>query len=499
MNYCALARVIHSGNKYRIMRMGFFRFLPYFLCIFALNQALYANEGAKWLRSSFADVQKAADAKDPYAQGFLSLVYAHGDKGMDVSFENAKGWAVLSSQSDHWLGHFAMGYLARFPSDGVDNARNVGRHYLKSFQDPDGKMIKAAATGDPIASFALAEIFTSDEVRPALVPDLDLAARHYSFSSNAGYGPAMVQFSLLKTHAVGDVGVSKDLAGGISLLQEASASDLPAAHHYLGRAYFKGLGVKTDLPQALIHFKAAADHGYAISQLTVADFYAYGVAGPPKVDLALRYARLAMGQMEKEALEKITEYEGILAAGKGDDGSVTGALPRVPDPIETVPPPPAPPSPGRPMPPSSLEPVLSPALPSPYSPAVPAPGVALNPPAPVATPSLPTPPPLPTSPPAPSSLPLPSLGSSDELRELAKNHYFGRKSAPDYAKSFALFTQSANSGDAEAARYLGIMYLRGKGVPKDNAKALEWFSLASDRGDTLAAKNVRMLKSVLGN
>lgn len=94
---------------------------------------------------------------------------------------------------------------------------------------------------------------------------------------------------------------------------------------------------------------------------------------------------------------------------------------------------------------------------------------------------------------------MPSLGSSDELRELAKNHYFGRKSAPDYAKSFALFTQSANSGDAEAARYLGIMYLRGKGVPKDNAKALEWFSLASDRGDTLAGKNVRMLKSVLGN
>ena len=57
--------------------------------------------------------------------------------------------------------------------------------------------------------------------------------------------------------------------------------------------------------------------------------------------------------------------------------------------------------------------------------------------------------------------------------------------------------QSANAGDAEAARYLGIMYLRGKGVPKDNAKALEWFTLASDRGDALAGKNVQMLKSLL--
>ena len=479
MYYCALARVIHSSNKYGIMRMGFFRILPYFLCISALNQALYANEGSNWLASAVSDVQKAAEAKDSYAQGFLALVYAHGDKGMDVSFENAKRWALLSAQADHWLGHFALGYLARFPSDGLANARNVGRHYLKAFQDPDGKMIKAAATGDPIAAYALAEIFTSDEVRPSLVPDLDLAARHYSVSSNAGYGPAMVEFSLLKTHAVGDVGFSKDLAGGISLLEEASRSNLPSAHHYLGRAYFKGLGVKSDLKMALVHFQAAADRGYAISQLTVADFYAYGVVGPPKVDLALRYARLAMGQQEKKALEKIAEYEALLA---GSGAPVTAALPRVPSPTETTPPPPTPPSPGRTLPGAPVERNLTPDLPSPYAPPPP-PVAPLTPPTPIRV--------------APG--PSPSAGSSVEARELAKKHYFGRGSPPDYGKSLVLFTQSANAGDAEAARYLGIMYLRGKGIPKDNAKALEWFTLASDRGDVLAGKNVQMLKSILGN
>ena len=489
MHYCALARVIHSSNKYGIMRMGFFRILPYFLCISALNQALYANEGSSWLQSSVSDVQKAADAKDAYAQGFLALVYAHGDKGVDVSFESAKRWALLSSQADHWLGHFALGYLARFPSDGLDNARNVGRFYLKAFQDPDGKMIKAAATGDPIASYALAEIFTSDEVRPSLVPDLDLAARHYSVSSNAGYGPAMVEFSLLKTHAVGDVGFSKDLAGGISLLEEASRSNLPSAHHYLGRAYFKGLGVKSDLKMALVHFQAAADRGYAISQLTVADFYAYGVAGPPKVDLALRYARLAMGQQEKKALEKIAEYEALLAGNEAGNGSsVSAAMPRVPSPTEMTPPPPTPPSPGRTLPGAPVEPTLTPGLPSPYAPPVPSPPPVgpLTPPTPI--------PPAPVAP-----VPIPSSGSAVEARELAKKHYFGRGSPPDYGKSLALFTQSANAGDGEAARYLGIMYLRGKGVPKDNAKALEWFTLASDRGDALAGKNVQMLKSILGN
>ena len=490
------------------MRMGFFRILPYFLCISALNQALYANEGSGWLESSVSDVQKAAEAKDAYAQGYLALIYAHGDKGVDVSFENAKRWALLSSQADHWLGHFALGYLARFPSDGSDNARNVGRFYLKAFQDPDGKMIKAAATGDPVASYALAEIFTSDEVRPSLVPDLDLAARHYSVSSSAGYGPAMVEFSLLKTHAVGDVGFSKDLAGGISLLEEASRSNLPSAHHYLGRAYFKGLGVKSDMKMALVHFQAAADRGYATSQLTVADFYAYGVAGPPKVDLALRYARLAMGQQEKKALEKIAEYEALLAGSEAGNGSdISAAIPRIPSPSEMTPPPPAPPSPGRTFPSPPVEPTLTPSLPSPYAPSVPPPPTVspLTPPtSPPPTPPTPTPvspltPPAPISPPPLAPAPVPSGGSSVESRELAKKHYFGREAPQDYGKSLSLFTESANGGDAEAARYLGIMYLRGKGVPKDNSKALEWFTLASDRGDALAGKNVQMLKSILGN
>ena len=101
-----------------------------------------------------------------------------------------------------------------------------------------------------------------------------------------------------------------------------------------------------------------------------------------------------------------------------------------------------------------------------------------------------------TKPPAQSALPSSGSGSSEEIRALAKNHYFGRESAPDYKRSFALFTQLANSGDPEAARYLGIAYLRGKGVPKDNIKALQWFRVSSQRGDALAEKNVRMLESL---
>ena len=64
---------------------------------------------------------------------------------------------------------------------------------------------------------------------------------------------------------------------------------------------------------ALVHFQAAADRGYTTSQLIVAHFYAYGLTGPAKIDLALRYANLALLQDRENASEKIYEYEQLLA------------------------------------------------------------------------------------------------------------------------------------------------------------------------------------------
>jgi len=474
------------------MRMGTFKLLCYLLCISALNQALYASDGKRWLDLSLKDVQIAAEARDSYAQGFLALVYAHGDKGADISISNASKWAALSSQANHWLGHFALGFLARFRADGLEEA-DIGRYYLKSFQDRDGRMIKAAASGDPVASYALAEIFTSDEVRPFLVPDLELAAEHYSVASRAGFGPASVEFALIKAHLIGndEFGIRKDIPGGIALLQEAARANIPSANHYLGRFYYQGIGLKPDSKMALVHYQAAADRGHAISQLTVADFHAYGEAGPIKIDLALRYARLAMDQMETQALEKIAAYEELLAGGgiaRQEKSLVTS--PQVPSPEQDAPPPP--PSPPRSEPFLSPQASFSQALPSAYegSTRIPELPSVVSPPQ---NTTLPIPPSLPSSTSA-------SLATGPiQKRELAKKHYFGRQAVLDYGISIRLFTDSANAGDAEAARYLGIMYLRGKGVPKDNTKALQWFTLASERGDSLAKKNATTLQSLIGN
>ena len=488
--------------------MKFVRTVTYFLLICFLNQVHYGltTEGTKWVLSDVDTLKEASSKSDPFAQAVLALAYVHGDKGLNISLENAQKLARISADSGHWLGLFTLGYLHRFEPLGP-NSEIVRNYYLQSFHDPDGQMIKLAARKDPIASYVLGEIFTSDEVRPDVVPDLQLAARHYEIASQGGYHPASVQFALFKLHAIVEpgMGIEKDLGQGIRLLEDAAKQKLPSGHHYLGRSYFKGIGVESDLEMALVHFRAAADRGYGLSQLTVADFYAYGVTGPPKVDLALRYARLALTYNEESALEKITEYQNILS---GDaNASMAFSPPEIPVPESTMLPPDPPSLSAKTDPdPEDFEVTR---LPSPYTPKTPSPSTP------------------PFSNPTNSSVPVPlassspgnevstqdrmelhsdptppsALGdqkSSAEICESAKNLYWGRGVQVDYVTAHKLFLKSASAGNAESSRYLGLMFLRGKGVEKNLQTAVEWFEQAAKGGDSLAQKNLVTLQAMLG-
>jgi type IV secretory pathway VirB10-like protein len=238
----------------------------------------------------------------------------------------------------------------------------------------------------------------------------------------------------------------------------------------------------------------------------VADFYAYGVTGPPKVDLALRYARRALTYNEESALEKITEYQNILS---GDaNASMAFSSPEIPVPESTMPPPDPPSLPTKTGPdPEDFEVTR---LPSPYTPQTPSPS----------TPPISTPTNLSATAPLASSsavnevstqdrmelqtdpTPPSTLGdqkSSAEMCESAKNLYWGRGVQVDYATAHKLFLESASAGNAESSRYLGLMFLRGKGVEKNLQTSVEWFEQAAKGGDSLAQKNLVTLQAILGN
>ena len=52
----------------------------------------------------------------------------------------------------------------------------------------------------------------------------------------------------------------------------------------------------------------------------------------------------------------------------------------------------------------------------------------------------------------------------------------------DYATALREWTPLAKQGDADAQYNLGVMYEKGRGVPKDDKTAVKWYRLAAKQG-----------------
>ena len=78
------------------------------------------SAGHQWVTSDIDSIMEASSRNDYFAQGFLALVYIHGDKNRQIDYDKAYKLAVLSSEGGHWLGHFALGYLYRNEPIGPD-------------------------------------------------------------------------------------------------------------------------------------------------------------------------------------------------------------------------------------------------------------------------------------------------------------------------------------------------------------------------------------------
>jgi TPR repeat protein len=63
----------------------------------------------------------------------------------------------------------------------------------------------------------------------------------------------------------------------------------------------------------------------------------------------------------------------------------------------------------------------------------------------------------------------------------------------DYAKALIEFEPLAKEGNALAQVILGLMYLDGHGVPKDNKTAVKWYTLAAEQGDADAQYNLGVM------
>src|SRR5579885_3542871 len=90
-------------------------------------------------------------------------------------------------------------------------------------------------------------------------------------------------------------------------------------------------------------------------------------------------------------------------------------------------------------------------------------------------------------PPAPSAPPAANANAEPDLA-------YGAYQRGYYLTAINEATKRAQQNDPAAMTLLGEIYSQGLGVPRDDAKAAQWYKLAADRGDAHALFALAMFK-----
>ncbi len=73
----------------------------------------------------------------------------------------------------------------------------------------------------------------------------------------------------------------------------------------------------------------------------------------------------------------------------------------------------------------------------------------------------------------------------DILYQLGLMFIDGKRIPKNYAKAAKWFLKAANWGSLEAMHKLGEMYRYGDGVPQDDSEAIKWFRKAGAKEETI--------------
>lgn len=83
-------------------------------------------------------------------------------------------------------------------------------------------------------------------------------------------------------------------------------------------------------------------------------------------------------------------------------------------------------------------------------------------------------------------VPLPAAESASALKVRARDFYYGSRGEQNYAKALQLYMQAADLGDAEAQYVSGGMLFKGMGAPKDINRAFRLLYQAAINGQSSA-------------
>jgi len=123
----------------------------------------------------------------------------------------------------------------------------------------------------------------------------------YEAAVTQGYSLALVGLGELLLNG----GNSGEKERAVELLQRAVETGSIVAHHHLGFAYEKGLGVHRDYELAIMHYEKSAERGYAASLGALGYLHRKGFGTSKNFPEAVRLYRLAADQGDAVAANRL--------------------------------------------------------------------------------------------------------------------------------------------------------------------------------------------------
>ncbi len=424
------------------------RLFTLFVSLLSLFNSLFSiQEISNVLSESLHDIQSKAEQGDAYYQGVLGVLYRTGEMVPVISKPLAENWTLKSSAQMHPIGFANQGILAmqsNFPS-------LAKKHFKKAI---DNNLKNLANSGDPIANYCMAELFTS------LVPkDYQSASMYYKRAIQANHQTSK---GLLGAMHLFGIGLEVNRSNGIRLLREAGNNGSPIAAFSMGIAYRQGIGVEVDEQKTIYWMQKSADGGYAQSQFYMGMCYHRGDFVNQDFQKSLTFLRLSAAQNFAEAekalsnlLDKPEYQQAQQALLKKRDSIPSNSIESAN--ISNV------------SPPKSL--ILGDASLA---------RIDFEDEEPVLTF-------------AERLLKEAESGDIEAMKSIASRYSIMDQ---NYKESAKWYERAAVSGDAIAQRFLGVLFMIGKGVPQDYKIAEKWFNKAIEGGDKLALKKLKLLREV---
>lgn len=206
-----------------------------------------------------------AEAGDKAAQTLLAEIYSRG-LGVPKNQAEARKWYKLAAEQGVPEAEFRYGLILL--AEGSEQSRAQGRVFME----------KAAASGNALASFNLAQLILTDRLG-----DAGRTAAFAHFMDAAKQGIPDAQYAVAQYYANGVDPVSQDLETAAFWLSGAAAQNFDTAQLEYGQMLLSGVGVERNLKQGYSWIARAARAGNVVARAELAKLYWGGIGVEPDV------------------------------------------------------------------------------------------------------------------------------------------------------------------------------------------------------------------------